>query len=134
MATAPAFISTPRISYAALTTGNTSRAATSTYTTIPQVIAAAAAGTRILEIVVKATAQPADSCIVLWTDDGTDSHPFDEIDLGAPAAASNTVVSYRTSLTYQNLILPSGWGLRASVTVTPTSGSIFVYALGGDLT
>lgn len=134
MATAPSFISTPRLAHGAITTGQTART-TGTTSNLVDVITGAAAGTRILEVVVKALGQPADSVITLWLYDGTNNVLFDEIDIGAPAAGSNTVVAYRTSQTYQNLVLPSAsWKLVAGCTVTPTSGNIEVWALGGDLT
>lgn len=133
MASAPAFIGTPRIGVGSVTTAQTARAVGTT-SNVVDIITGVTAGTRILEVRVKATAQPADSTLVLWLHDGTNAHPFAEIDLGAPAAGSTTVASYETSLTFANLVLPSSsWKLQASVTVTPTSGTIEVFALGGDL-
>lgn len=133
MATSPAFIATPRLAHAAVSSGQSART-TGTTTGLVDVITGAASGTRILEIVVKALGQPADSVITLWLNDGTNNVLFDEIDIGAPAAGSTTVVAYRTSQTYANLILPSAsWKLVAGCTVTPTSGNIEVWALGGDL-
>lgn len=133
MATSPAFIGTPRLAHGAITTGATART-TGTTTNLVDVITGAASGTRILEVVVKSLGQPADSVITLWLYDGTNNVLFDEIDIGAPAAGSTTVTAYRTSQTYANLILPSSsWKLVAGCTVTPTSGNIEVWALGGDL-
>lgn len=133
MASVPAFIAAPRLGVASLSTGQTARAVGTT-SNVVDVLTGASGGTRVLEVRVKATAQPADSTLVLWLHDGTNAHPLAEIDLGAPAAGSTTVASYEYAVPFANLVLPSSsWKLQASVTVTPTSGTIEVFALGGDL-
>jgi hypothetical protein len=130
MATSPSFAATPRIGAAAVSTANTARDGTGTIVTI---LSAASTGTKINEIVVKATGDPADSVVTLFLHDGSSYFLFDEYDLGNPAAASTTDTGYRVSTTYTNLVLPSGWSLRAAVTVALTSGVLNVIALGGDL-
>lgn len=132
MATNPAFIATPRVGAATLSTGQTARTSGTT-SNVVDVISAGTNGTRILEIVVKAADDPADCCVVYWLHNGSTNFPFDELDLGNPAAGSATVASYRGTTTYSNLVLPSGWKLQASITATPTAGSVHVFALGGDL-
>lgn len=132
MAASPAFISAPRISVGSLTTGQAARASGTT-SNVVDVISAGTNGTRVLELVVKADNDPADSVVVFWVHNGTTNFPFDELDIGDPAAASTTVAGYRQTVTYNNLVLPSGWKLQASITVTPTAGAVHVHALGGDL-
>lgn len=133
MATSPAFVETPRIGVGSLSTGQTARAVGTT-SNVVDVITGASGGTRILEVRLKSTAQPADSVVVLWLHDGTNAHPLTEVDLGAPAAGSTTLPSYEYTTTFANLVLPSSsWKLQASITVTPTSGTVEVFALGGDL-
>ena len=132
MATAPSFIGTPRIGVGSLGTGQTARTSGTT-TDVVDIISAGSGGTRILEIVVKADNDPADSVVVFWLHNGTTNYAFDEMDIGNPAAGSTTVTAYRNTVTYSNLVLPSGWKLQASITVTPTAGSVLVHALGGDL-
>lgn len=132
MATAPAFIDAPRIGVGAVDTAQTARAA-GTSTNVVDILTAGANGTRILEVVVKADDDPADSCVVLWIHNGSTNYAFDEIDLGNPAAGSATVASYRGTTTYSNLVLPNGYKLQASITATPTAGDVVVFALGGDL-
>lgn len=132
MATTPSFIDAPRIGVGSLTTAQTARASGTT-SNVVDIITAGTNGTRILEVVVKADDDPADSCVVLWLHDGTTNNPFDEIDLGNPAAGSATTPSARFTTTYSNLVLPSGWKLQASITVTPTAGTVKVIALGGNL-
>jgi hypothetical protein len=130
MAASPAFASAPRIASAAVSTANTARDGTGTIATV---LTAGSDGTKINEVVLKATGQPADSVVTLFLYDGSAYSLFDEVDLGAPAAGSTTVSAYRTSVRYDNVVLPSGWSLRAAVTVAPTSGVINVIAFGGDL-
>lgn len=129
MAAAPAFAATPKIG-AATATVNTARDGTGTAPAT--VLTAGSSGTQIREVVVKGV-DPADSVVVLWLHDGTNLVLFDEVDLGNPDPASNTVAGYRTSVRYDTLFLPSGWSLRATITVSPTTGNVTVIALGADL-
>ena len=130
MATTPAFTATPRISYGSVSAANTARDGSGT---IVDVITGASGGTKINEVIVKATGQPADSVVTLFLYDGTNTYLLDEIDVGAPAAGSATVAAYRNNIVYANLVLPSSsWKLRAAVTANCTSGVINVIALGGD--
>lgn len=132
MAITPAFIATPRIGTGTLSTAQTARVSGTT-SNVVDVLVAGTNGTRILELVVKADGDPADSVVVFWIHNGTTNFSFDEMDIGDPAAASNTAAGYRNTVTYSNLVLPTGYKLQASITVTPTSGNVLVHALGGDL-
>ena len=112
-----------------MSTANTARDGTGTIVTI---FTAGSNGSRINTIVVKATDNPADCTITFFLHDGSNYHIYDEWDIGDPAVGSATVVSYRETRSYQNLVLPTGWTLRAAVTVAPTAGNLQVFALGGD--
>lgn len=127
--TAPIFALTPVIMKNTVSTANTARDGTGTIATIGT---AGANGTRIDEIRVKATGDPADSIVTIFLYDGATYFLFDEFDLNDPAAASTTVAGYSEPRYYQNLILPSGWSIRAAITVALTSGVINVFAFGGD--
>lgn len=129
MAANPNFAATPRIGVANAAT-SALRDNTATTATI---LSAGASGTRIERVVVKAETDPADSVVLLWLHDGIAIHLFDEFDLGNPAAASTTIEGYRNDRPYRDLVLPSAWSIRASVTVAPTTGLIKVFALGADL-
>lgn len=131
MATAPNFASTPKIGVADVSTANTARDGTGTIATV---FTAAAAGSRIERVVVKSTGDPADSIVTIFLHDGTTAHVFDEFDMGNPAAGSTTVASFRVEASYRDLVLPSGWSLRAAITVAPTAGVLKVFAFGADLT
>jgi hypothetical protein len=129
MASAPQFITTAKIGAVTVSVANTARDGTGTIATV---FTAGSSGSKINEIVLKATGDPADSVVTLFLHDGSTYFLFDEVDLGDPAAASTTVASYRVSRTYSNLVLPSGWSLRAAITVALTAGVINAIALGGD--
>ena len=130
MASSPAFAATPRVGAASVSTANTNRDGTGTVATV---LAAGSSGTRVEEIRVKATGDPADSIVTIFLHDGTNFWLFDEFDLGNPAAASATQEAYVASTTYENLVLPSGWSIRAAITAAPTAGAVIVFAFGGDL-
>lgn len=127
--TSPIFGLTPVIWKNTVSTANTNRDGTGTIATIGS---AGANGTRIEEIVVKATGDPADSVVTIFLYDGSTYFLYDEFDIGDPAAASTTVAGYREPRSYRNLVLPSGWSLRAAITVALTSGVINVFAFGSD--
>lgn len=130
MAASPEFITTPRIGWASVSTANTARDGSGT---IADILTGAASGTKINEIVLKATGDPADSIVTVFIHDGTGYRLFDEFDLGDPAAASTTVTGHRVSRTYDNLVLPSAsYKLAAAITVALTSGVINAFAFGGD--
>lgn len=129
MAASPVFVGTPAIGVNDVSTANTNRDGTGTIETI---FTAGTDGSRVEEIVCKATGDPADSVVTIFLHDGSTYYLFDEFDLGNPAAASTTVEGYRVSRTYENLVLPNGWSVRAAITVALTSGVINVFCLGGD--
>lgn len=130
MASSPSFAATPRIGVASVSTANTNRDGTGTIATV---FTAGSNGSKIEEIVVQATGDPADSIVTIFLHDGSNYWLFDEIDLGNPAAASATVEAFRYSQTYANLVLPNGWSIRAAITAALTSGVVNAFALGGDL-
>jgi hypothetical protein len=131
MATNPAFISTARIGRASLSTANTATDGTGTITDL---ITGVAAGTRVLEIVTQGTATTVAALVNLFLWDGTNWDLFDQITIAA-ATGSNTVKGNRVSTTYQNLVLPNSTAkIGCTISVAPTSGTVRVTALGGDLT
>jgi len=130
MATAPAFASTPRIGAAAVSTANTNRDGTGT---IETVLTAGSSGTKIERVLVKATMDPADGVVILWLYSGSVYYMFDEFDTGDPAAGSTTVAAFREERVYGDLVLPTGWSLRAQNTVALTTGTFSVIAFGADL-
>lgn len=129
MAVTPVFASVPRTAVAAVSTANTNRDGTGTIATI---FTAGSSGSKVNEIVLAATGDPADSVVVLYLHDGSTAWDFDEVDLGNPAAGSTTVSPYRVRRFYDNLNLPNGWSIRGSITVALTAGVVNIFAHGGD--
>lgn len=129
MASSPAFAATPRIGATTISTANANRDGTGTIATI---ITAAATGTQIREINFKATGTTVASQLNIYLYDGTTYSVLDEVSVSA-TTASTTVASYESSVRYDNLFLPSGWSVRASITLAPTSGVVVAVALGADL-
>ncbi len=129
MSTSPQFIQTPNTGIGSVTVANTARDGSGTIVTV---MTAGASGSKINEVVLKATDNPADSCVTLFIKRGGTWYIFDEVDIGDPAAGSTTVASYRFSKTYDNLVLESGELFGAAITVAPTGGAMNVWALGGD--
>lgn len=128
-ASSPAFAATVGTESNSVSTTNTNRDGTGTIATI---CTAGGSGTKIQEVVIKADGDAADSTVVFYLHDGSAYHVFDEWDIGNPAAPSATVASYREARTYENLIFPSGWSHRASITAAPTSGVVQVLDMAGD--
>lgn len=132
MASTPTFTSALRCAAVAISTANTNRDGTGTISAA--IVTAPAAGMQVFEIDFVATADPADSTVTLFLHDGSSFWYFDEVDLGNPAAGSATVAPFRARKTYDNLLLPSGWSVRAAITVTLTAGVVNVLVFGADLT
>jgi hypothetical protein len=129
VATAPNFTGTPQTEVASVSTANTARDGTGTIATV---FTAGASGSRITSIRCVATVDPADSIVNLFLHDGTTAWFFDSVDMGNPAAASTTADAFKAVVSYTDLLLPSGWSLRASITVALTAGVVNVFAHGGD--
>ena len=131
MASAPAFISTPRIGRVSLSTANTATDGTGT---INDLITGVAAGTRVLSINVQGTATTMTALVNIFLYDGTQWDLFDQITISA-TTGSNTTKGYRLVTSYTDLVLPSAsHKLGCTITVAPTSGTVRVAAFGGDLT
>lgn len=114
---------------ASVSTANTNRDGTGTIATV---FTAGASGSRITEVRLVATGDPADSIVNLYLHDGAAAWLFDSVDIGNPAAATTTVEPFKAVVAYTNLLIPAGWSLRASITVALTSGVVNVFAHGGD--
>jgi len=130
MGTSPIFGTTPALGVARLTTGVATRDGSGTESTV---LAAGASGTKIEKIVVKAETDLADSVVNIWINDGSTDFLFDEFDAGDPATASTTVSGYREVRYYRDFTLPTGFSLKATITVTPTTGGCNVFAMGSHL-
>jgi len=127
MAASPVFAVTPIIGMNQVSVANTNRdGTTGTYVNL---VTAAASGTRIAEIVTQATVTTTAGMVRLFLTDGSTTRMFDEIAISA-ATVSASVKGNRVSTLYTNVVIPSGWSIKAS---TNNAEAINVFALGADL-
>lgn len=125
MATSPNFAATPRVGAVLISTADTSRTSP---TNVGIVLTAGSSGSRIDEINVVAMGTTTANVVRLFLFDGTNYFLMQEVLIAALIpSASLPVVTYTT--TYNNLMLPSGWSLRAT---TNNAESYEVLAFGGD--
>jgi hypothetical protein len=126
MADAPKFFITPIIALGQVSAANTNRDGTGT---LVDIATGATNGTRIEEIRVKATVTTTAGMVRLYIYDGSSvTRLFDEVPVAA-ATVSATVEADETIVVYDNLVLPSGYVLRAS---THNAEAINVIAYGAD--
>ena len=132
MATSAQYAATPRVGSATLTTADTSLTAP---TTVGTILTAGASGTRIdyIEVIGVATTT---ACIVnLFIYDGTNYILWQQVPVIAITSATTTPtfvanLSSNANANVMPLTLPTGYSLRATVTVTQTG--VRVTAYGGD--
>lgn len=128
MATSPTFTGTPRVGIGALSAANTNRDGTGT---IVDVLTGVAAGTKVFEVRVQATATTTAGMVRIYLYNGTTYSLFDEIPVAA-VTGSASVAEFEAVRTYGNLILPSAsYKLSAA---THNAETINVIVSGGDLT
>lgn len=125
MSITPALFTKPFIANGQVSTANTSRDGTGTLATIKT---GAAGGSKIDEIRVKAAATTTAGMVRLFIDDGATVRLFDEVPIAA-VTVSGTVESDEEILTFDNLVLPEGYILKAS---THNAEAINVVAFGAD--
>lgn len=128
MATKPTFASVPVIGIGQVTTADTSRTAP---TSPPTVVTGVAAGTRVERVRVQSTATiAADTVVRLWIHDGSAIKLYKEILMKA-TTPSVTVEALSVEVALNDLVLPSGYSIRASIHTTDTMN---VFAFGSHLT
>ncbi len=110
MATTPAFAATPATAVAQISTANTNRDGTGTIATV---LTAGASGTRIDQIDITATGTTTAGVVRLFIHDGSNGRLWREV-LVTATTPSTTVAVWSTSLTDLNLILKTGYSLRAA--------------------
>lgn len=128
MASAPSFTSAPRIGMGQVSAANTNRDGTGT---LVDILTGVAAGTKVLEVTVRATVTTTAGMVRLYLYDGSNTRLFDEIAVAA-ITPSASLAAFTYTRRYDNLVLPTGsWVLKAS---THNAEAMNVIALGGDLT
>jgi hypothetical protein len=132
MSTSAQYASVPRIGSALLTTADTSLTAP---TTVGAVLTAGASGTRIDYIDIQGVANTVAGIINLFIYDGSTYFLWTQVPVIA-VTSSTTAPAYQSTLSsnvnsnIMPLILPTGYSLRAAVSVTQTG--VRVTAQGGD--
>lgn len=125
----PVFTLNPNVGTGALATAEASLTAPSTVVTI---LTAGANGTMLERVTVHGTATSAAALVRLFLYDGAAYHLFEELVVPV-AVVSTTVAAFdiaSSKITPATpLVLPSGWSLRATITVSQTAQ---VIAEGGD--
>jgi hypothetical protein len=129
MAKDPAYAATPRVDVVAVSVANTNRNGTGTIETL---FTAPAGGSKIEEIFIISTGDPADCIVNIFLKKGLTWYFRDQFDLGNPTAGSATVPPISDTHLYEALVLEEGDALGASITATPTSGVVNVFSTGGD--
>jgi hypothetical protein len=130
MASTPSYASAaPRVAVGVISTANTARDGTGTGPATA-IFSAGASGSKVEEIRVKArgTTTAGMVRIYLWDGSGTDAHLHDEVPVSA-ITPSATVETFEAVLTYDNLVIPTGWSVTASTHNAETFG---VSVFGGD--
>jgi hypothetical protein len=71
--------------------------------------------------------------VIIWMSDGTYAWPIDELPVTA-VTPSSTSAPFNSSKSYTDIVLPAGFSLWASSTVTTTASTnaLAVQAVGGD--
>lgn len=133
MAVDPAFASIVQLGAALLGAAETNLQVPAQSLTV---VTAGANGTKIEEIVVHAasasiTPTTVAGLVYVFLHDGATFHLFDAIAVTA-VTASATTAPFRTSRTYTNLWMKSGWSLRASQSIAGNANLLKFEAFGGD--
>lgn len=136
MAADPAFASTPNNGTALL--GATAETDTLTPAQTSTIITAGSNGTKVEEIVVEAAktgtlvATTVAGLVYVFLYDGTNYHLYDTITVTA-VTASATAAPFRSSKTYTNLWIKTGWSVRCSQSQASNVSILKVHVFGADL-
>jgi hypothetical protein len=125
MATQPQFAATPVVGQVTISAANSARDGTNAV----NVLSAASAGTKINRVIVEAGGTTTAGTVRLFIHNGITSFLFDEL-LVAAITASAAVVAFRAERSYSDLVLPTGYSLRAT---TEKAETFYVTALAGNL-
>ncbi len=130
MATAPQYAATPLVwSGLVPATADTSWTSPSSTTTLGS---AGSNGTKITQIDVIPAGTVAAGLVNLFLYDGSAYHLHESVTITS-ATLSTTAGPVKQTFTYDNLVLPSGWSLRVTNTVSGNVSLIEVNAFGASL-
>lgn len=130
MATAPAYAATPVI-WAGLIPGSADTSFTAP-TNVTTLGSAGGNGTKITQIDIEPVGTTVAGLVNIFANDGTTYHLLESVTV--PAATVNTTTApVKQTYTYENLVLPSGWSLRATGTIAGNVSLAKVIAYGASL-
>ena len=131
MSAAPIFFGTVRAIGAGTVPGTADTSLTAP-TNVTTILTAATAGTKIEQIRITQVATTSSAGLVnLFLYDGSAYHLFDQYAFSTLTLSSSVRLT-PVDLYYANLVLSSGWSLRASVSVPGGVSAFKVLAFGGD--
>lgn len=125
MATSPSFAATPRCAGVSISSADTSRTSP---TNVGTVFTAGSSGSRIDEVWITAAGTSTTNTVRLFIYTGSTYYLLEEIAITAITPAAGTQ-SFTTTLTFNTLVIPSGYSLRAT---TNNAETYHVLAFGGD--
>jgi hypothetical protein len=130
MAAAPAYAATP-VAWTGLvpSTADTSWTAPSHVTSLGS---AGSSGTKITQVDVIPAGTVVAGLVNVFLFDGTTYHLHESVAVAA-YSSSTTAAPVKQSYTYDNLVLPSGWSLAVTTTVSGDVSLIEVNAYGASL-
>lgn len=134
MASDPIFASTVSLGAALLGSAETNLRVP---TQASVVVTAGASGTKIEEVVVEASlttliATTVAGMVYLFLYDGTTYYLYDTVLVTAITANATSGAPFRLARQYPNLVLKTGWSLRASQSIAGNASILNVIAFGGD--
>ena len=125
MATTPAFASTVKAWNVSISSADTSRTAP---TNVGTLVTAGASGSRIDEVTITAAGTSTTNVVRLFVYSGSVYYLYQEVLISA-ITPSASVTAFTTTLTFNSLVLPSGYSLRVT---TNNAEAYHVSAFGGD--
>lgn len=129
MASAPVFAATPNVGSGLVpATADTSLTAPTNTTTV---FTAGASGAKVEEIVCQGVGTTVAGVVNVFRHDGSTYHLIDQFLITA-VTSSTTAVAYRSSHTYDNLILKATETVRVTVTIAGDQSLLKVTVFGGD--
>jgi hypothetical protein len=134
MATDPQFASSINLGVALLGAAETNLQVP---TTTSVILTAGTNGTKVEELVIEAamtalTGATVAGQVYVFLYDGSTYHLYDSV-LVTAVSPSTTVAPFRVNRFYVNLVLKTGWSLRASQSIVGNASLLKVFASGGDL-
>lgn len=125
MATEPNFASNVKAWAVSIASADASRTSPSSFGTL---VTAGANGSRIDEITVTAAGNSTANMVRVFLHNGSAYFLLQEVQVFA-TTASTSVPSYTVTLTFNSLVIPSGWSIRVT---TNNAETYHVTAFGGD--